>query len=349
MRPGHISPLSRAKTIAIASAMLASLGLAACSDGDDSASSADALTLYSGRDESLVQPLIDSFTKDTGIKVKVRYGSTPDLSAQLLEEGTKSPADAFLSQDAGALGALGKSGLLAPVAPATLERVDSKFTAKDGTWVGVSGRARVLAYDSKNVTEAQVPQSVFDLTKPEWKGKVGIAPSNASFQSFVTAMRVISGEDKTKAWLKALSANQPKTFEGNGDVLKAVDAGQVSLGLVNHYYWYELAAEDGIKVVNAKISWLDKNDPGALVNAAGFGVLKSAKQSSNAQKLAEYLVGDSAQKYFSEKTHEYPLVKSVKQSSELPPLAEVAGPDIDLSQLEGIAATQSLLEEAGLI
>jgi iron(III) transport system substrate-binding protein len=350
VRPRSTNGFTRARSLALSSCLLATIGLTACASDDQAASSDSAsLTLYSGRDESLVQPLLDTFTKETGLKVKVRYGGTPDLSAQILEEGAKSPADAFLSQDAGALGALGKSGLLAPVAADTLERVAPKYRAQDSSWVGVSGRARVLAYDAKNVSATEVPKSVFDLTKPQWKGKVGIAPSNASFQSFVTAMRVISGEEKTKTWLKDLAANKPKIFEGNGDVLKAVDKSEVNLGLVNHYYWYELAAEDGIKVVNAKLSWFPANDPGALVNVAGVGILKNAKQSASAQKLANFLVSDSAQKYFTDKTHEYPLVKSVKQSSDLPPLTQVAGPELDLSQLEGITQTQSLLEEAGLI
>jgi iron(III) transport system substrate-binding protein len=317
------------------------------SSGASSASS-QKVVLYSGRSKDLIQPLLDTFTKQTGVAVEVRYAGTPELAAQLLEEGDSSPADAFLSQDAGALGALGKANRLAPLQRATLDKVDNKWRAADGRWIGLSGRARVIAYDPRTVPASRVPKSVFELTAPEWKGKVAIAPSNASFQSFVSAMRTISGEERTKTWLRALAANSPKTYEGNGEILKAVDAGQVPLGLINHYYWFELAAEDGINVVNAKIGWLAPGDPGAFVNVSGIGVLRGADHPETAHRLVDYLLAAQAQRYFADKTAEYPLIAAVPQSKDLPPLAQVSGPDVDLSRLDDVARTQSMLAEAGL-
>lgn len=347
--PALLAALAAAVAVLLAGACAAPGGqpdAAATSSARDSA--AQKVVLYSGRSKDLVQPLLDTFARQTGVVVEVRYAGTAELAAQLLEEGQASPADAFLSQDAGALGALSRVGRLAVLPQGTLDRVVPKFRAADGTWVGVSGRARVIAYDGRAVPESQVPKSVFELTDPRWKGKVAIAPTNASFQSFVTAMRVMSGEERTRQWLGALAANQPKVYEGNADILKAVDAGQVPLGLINHYYWYELAAEDGIEIVNAKIAWLAPGDPGALVNVAGVGVLAGADRPETARRLVDHLLTPAAQRYFAEQTSEYPLVAEVPPRGDLPPLSQVSGPHVDLSRLDSLERTLVLLQEAGL-
>ena len=322
---------------------------AGCSTGEETANGGTGgatLTVYSGRSEDLVQPLFDRFEKQTGTEVEVRYGSSAELAAQLLEEGERTEADAFLSQDAGALGALTKRELLAELPQPTRERVDARFRADDGTWVGLSGRARVLAYDEAKVTD--VPTSVFELTEPAWKGKVAYAPTNASFQSFVTAMRVLEGERRTTQWLRDFAANEPVAYESNGEILRAVDAGQVPLGMINHYYWYELEAEEGTDVT-AGIGWLDQGDPGALVNVAGIGVLEGSEQAGTAEELVDFLLADEQQTYFAEETSEYPLVDGVPQSADLPPLAEVSGPDIDLSDLDSLDETLAGLEEVGIL
>lgn len=331
--------------------LLSACGADPAAEPNDASSGAGAgqqVVLYSGRSKDLVQPVLDAFTARTGIAVQVRYAGTAELAAQVLEEGDRSPADAFLSQDAGALGALAAADRLEPLPRETLDRVDARFRATDGSWVGVSGRARVIAYDPRAVPAAQVPKSVFRLTEPAWKGRVAIAPTNASFQSFVTAMRVISGEERTRQWLRGLAANEPEIYEGNGEILKAVDAGRVPLGLINHYYWFELAAEQGAELVNAKIGWLDPGDPGALVNVAGVGLLRGADNAEPARQLVDHLLGAEAQRHFAEQTAEYPLVAAVPQSADLPPLAQVSGPAIDLSRLDDLATTQAMLAEAGL-
>lgn len=343
-------------------AVVTALGLGACGSGTPPASpttgsapgagsatgAGQAVVLYSGRSKDLIQPVLDAFTTRTGITVQVRYAGTAELAAQLLDEGENSPADAFLSQDAGALGALAAANRLEPLPRELLDRVDARFRAADGSWVGVSGRARVIAYDPRAVPAGRVPTSVFQLTDPAWKGKVAIAPTNASFQSFVTAMRVISGEERTREWLRALAANEPVIYEGNGEILKAVDAGRVPLGLINHYYWFELAAEEGVEVVNAEIGWLAAGDPGALVNVAGIGVLRGADGAEPARRLVDHLLGAEAQRHFAEKTAEYPLIAQVPPSADLPPLAQVSGPRVDLSRLDDLATTQAMLADAGL-
>ena len=335
----------RGLVLAVSLSLLAT----ACGGSDGgSASDGDSLTVYSGRNENLVKPLLEQFEKASGIDVSVKYGGSAELAAQLLEEGGKTPAGVFLSQDAGALGALQDADLLEPIAQAQLDKVPAEFRSKTGQWLGVSGRARVLVYNSDQVQPAQLPQSVFDLTGPAYKGKVGIAPTNASFQSFVTGMRVTEGEEKTKQFLTALKANDPKTYEGNVLVVDAVDRGEVAFGLVNHYYLYEKAEEaGGIDALKAKNHFFPNGDPGALVNVAGVGVLKG-KADERTAKLVEFLVGADAQRYFAEKTHEYPLVQGISAQAGLPPLDSIQNPDIDLSELDTLDATLKLLDEVGL-
>ena len=308
---------------------------------------ADRIVVYSGRSEALVGPLIEQFTADTGIAVETRYAGSGELAAQLITEGDKSPADVFLSQDAGALGAVSKAGLLAPIDAPTLQSVPKQFSAADGTWVGVSGRARVLVY---NPTLAPDPPNTIDgLLAPQWKGKIGFAPSNASWQAFVTGLRVVRGEDGAAQWLRAFKAQDPQAFENNVAVRDAVDSGQVALGLVNHYYLYELIQSKGADAVTARNMFMAPGDPGGLINVSGVGVLKSAPNPEGAQAFAAYLVGESAQKYFAQETSEYPLVAGVAPSAEMPPLGDLQPPAVDLSQLDDIEATQELLVQTGLL
>lgn len=307
------------------------------------------LTMYSGRSEELVQPAIDAFTEQTGIEVEVRYADSAQLAAQLLEEGERSPADVFFAQDAGALGAVSGAGLAATLPDEVVEQVPAAFRADDDTWVGVTGRARVVVYDPRTVPADQVPTSVQDLTEPQWQGRVGIAPANASFQSFVTAMRVLDGEESTRAWLEAMVANGVQVFEDNKSILDGVDAGVVSAGLINHYYWYRKAAEAGADQVPSRLQFLPGGDPGALVNVAGVAVLGATDQPEQAEALVRYLLSTEAQDYFAEQTLEYPLVAGVEPSADLPPLDALQTPDVDLSDLAPLAETTALLEQVGLL
>ena len=330
-------------------AAAAALVLTACG-GDDEAGGVDEskLVLYSGRAESLVQPVIDQFEEATGTEVSVRYGSTSQLAAQLIEEGERSPADVFFGQDAGALGALTKAELLAPLPTEVLDVVDERFRAEDGTWVGASGRARVIAYNSDALDESDVPDSVFDLTSPEWNGRVGIAPGNASFQAFVTAMRVLEGDDVTRQWLDAMADNGVERFDNNVLVLDAVDEGVVDLGLINHYYWYERIAEQGEDAVTAELKFLPGDDPGSLINVAGAGVLAGSDRGDDATRFVEFLLGEQAQSYFADETKEYPLRPGIQTTEGLPPLESIDSPAIDLSDLDSLEETLRMIEEAGL-
>jgi len=304
------------------------------------------LTVYSGRSEKLVADLYTQFTNDTGIDIEVRYGDSGELAGQILTEGNATPADVFFSQDAGALGAVSAADLFVELEESVLNRVATKYRSELNTWVGTSGRARVVIFNPTLV--ATPPTSIDDLVDPQWSGKIGFAPTNASWQSFVTALRVVRGEDEARTWLEAFAANNPVAYEKNGAVRDAVNAGEVALGLVNHYYLYEKIAAEGAENVVAQNQYLP-GDIGGLVNVAGIGVLKNSDNSAGSQCFASYLVSDIAQKYFVEKSFEYALVEGIAPFDGLPTLEELDPPSIDLSDLNSIAETQELLNDVGLL
>jgi iron(III) transport system substrate-binding protein len=336
------------------------LGVAACGGGESSsdAGATDAggtgagkttITVYSGREEEIVEPLFDQFEEETGIAVEARYGDSAELAATLAEEGDSSPADVFFAQDAGALGAVAEEGLLAELPASALDRVDARFRDEERRWVGTSGRVRVLAYNTDALSEADLPSSVLELADPRWKGKIGIPPTNASFQAFVSAMRLTLGEERTREWLEAVAANEPKLYEKNGQVLEALASGEIEVGLVNHYYLALLLAEQpDAPVAN---HFLEPGDPGALVNVAGVGILSSSDNAEAAQQFVEFLLSDDGQRFYAEEAEEaeYPLVDGVPPKEGLPPLESLQGPDISLGALGAeLPATLELLSDVGL-
>lgn len=309
--------------------------------------SGETITIYSGRNETLMSALFTQFSNETGVKLEVRYGDSGELAALLLTEGDKSPADIFFAQDAGALGAVESAGLLSPLPSDVTDAVDAKFRSKNGKWVATSGRARVLIYNPDLV--ASPPASLDDLLDPKFEKKIGYAPSNASWQSFVTALRLTRGEAGARAWLTGLAANKPIAYEKNGAVRDAVNSGEISLGLINHYYLYELISKIGADKVVAKNHFFKDRDAGSLVNIAGVGVLASSKKTEAALSMVRYLLSVAGQSYFAGKTFEYPMTPGVIQFVSLPSLTELNSPPIDLADLKTIEETQELLESVGLL
>ena len=305
------------------------------------------LVVYSGRTEELIGPLIERFSEATGVEVAVRYGDTSEMANLILTEGENSPADVYFAQDAGALGAVADEGLLAELPAETLDLVDERFRSPEGTWVGVSGRARVVVYNTDNVSEDELPDSIFGFTDPEWSGRIGWAPTNGSFQSFVTALRVLEGEDRAREWLEGIQANEPNVYEGNNPALEAVIAGEIDVAFINHYYLMQRLAED--PDVPAANYFVPDGGPGALVNVAGVGILETADQADAAERLIAFLLSDEAQAYFAEETKEYPLATGVAPDPELPPLGDLATPDIDLSDLSDLDGTLELLQDVGIL
>ena len=327
--------------------LLAALALAGCGGGEDDAAS-ETLTVYSGREEELVAPLFDRFEKQTGINVEVRYADSAELAATIAEEGDNSPADVFFAQDPGSLGAVDKQLEILP--DTILDRVAPSFRDFSGFWVGTSGRARVIVYNTDDLTADQVPDSVFDLTDPKWKGKIGIAPTNASFQAFVTAMRLDVGDDRTRTWLEQLKQNDPKFYEKNTPAVEAVASGEIELALVNHYYLYLVKEEQPDAPIANK--YLPGNDPGALVSVAGAGILSSADHPDAARRFLEFLVADPQQRFYTEEAEEaeIPLVAGIEPKEGVPTLDELAGrgPNVDLSIFGNeLERTLELLNETG--
>ncbi len=305
------------------------------------------IVVYSGRSEELVGPLFEQFTEATGIEVEARYGDSAEMASLILTEGENSPADVLFTQDAGALGAVAEEGLLATLSDDLLGRVDERFQSATGEWVGVSGRARVVAYNTEALTEADLPDSILDFTDPEWSGRIGWVPTNGSFQAFVTALRVIEGEDVAREWLEGIQANDPMVYDGNAAALEGVAAGEVDVAFINHYYLHQRLAEDPDTA--AANYFLTDGDPGALVNVAGAGILETAANPVAAAAFIDWLLSSEAQEYFATETYEYPLIEGVATDPALPALSEIGTPEIDLSELSDLEGTLELLGEVGAI
>jgi iron(III) transport system substrate-binding protein len=304
--------------------------------------STESITIYSGRSEELIADLLTTFTAETGIEVEVRYGDSAELAAQILEEGQNMRADVYFGQDAGALGALAKEGVTKTLPSDITDLVATEYKSVNGEWVGVSGRGRVFVYDPAKVSE--VPTSYRDLMDPSWKGRIGIAPTNASFQTFITAIRVLEGEQAAIDFLNAMKQNGV-LFEKNSIIMQAVQDGVVDAGLVNHYYWWELAAEIGEENMKPEIAWFKDGDTGNLINVAGVAVLSD---NPSANVFAKWLLGDTAQKYFVERTREYSLT-GVPEVAGLKTLKDIKAPAIDLSDLDSLGETLELIRKAGLL
>jgi iron(III) transport system substrate-binding protein len=308
------------------------------------------LTIYSGREQALVKPIMDRFTKDTGIQLNVRYASSTALATALVEEGRNSPADVYWSQEPGTLGLVGARGLLARLPQATVGKVPSRFSTPSRRWVGTSGRSRVLVYNTNEVQQSDLPASVWGLTNGKWKGKIGVAPTNASFQAFLGATINLFGEARVRAWLEGLRANDVRFYPNNTTVVQAVGRGDVEVGLVNHYYLYNLlATTPNLPVRN---HWFRDGDPGNLVLAAGVGVVASTQKATAAQRFVEFLLSKTGQRMIARGpgAAEYPLVKGVPRRPGLRPLTEIKGPKYNLGRLSSdLAPAVRLLLEEGYI
>jgi iron(III) transport system substrate-binding protein len=311
-----------------------------CSLGDDP------LTIYSGRTENLVGPILEEFTEETGIDVEVRYGDSADLALLIEEEGERSPADVFLSQSPGAVGFLAGEDLLAPLSQESLDLVDPRYRSAGGDWVGFSGRVRVLVYNSELVEQADLPESVFDLTDPAYEDVVALAPANGSFQDFVTAMRETQGDDVAEQWLSDMADNGAVSYADNTSIVQAVGRGEIPMGLVNHYYNYRAKAED--PDIPSENHVFCCEDVGSLLITTGAAV-PAASDDERAEELVRFLLGEQAQIFFSEETFEYPLAAGVQPATVLPPLASLDAATFDPDQLGGgLERTKELIDASGL-
>jgi iron(III) transport system substrate-binding protein len=328
----------------VLAAVVAAVGLAVASGcGDDR----EALTIYTGRTESLVAPLLEQFSEENDLAIDVRYGDTNDLALLIGTEGDRSPADVFWGQSPGATAYLAGKDLLAPLSSEVLELVEPGFEDGDGRWVGVSGRQRVLVYNQDEVEEADLPDSVLDLTAPAYRGEVGIAPTNGSFQDFVTAMRHQEGEDATREWLEGMAANDSPTYANNNAIVEAVGRGEIPFGLVNHYYNHRFLAED--PSLPSRNHHFADGDIGGLVIPSSASVLASSDQKEDAARFIAFLLAKESQEYFAEETFEYPLAAGVAAAEGVPPLSSLRPPRGEQAdELGDIETTGKMIAEAGL-
>lgn len=330
--------MRRTVTILVAVAAVA----AACGG-----SGGDTLTIYSGRSEDLVAPLIEQFD-EAGVEVEVRYGDSAELAATILQEGVNSPADLFFAQDPASLGVVANAGLFRPLPDDVTEQVPAAFRDPDGDWVGVSGRARVVVYDTSMIDAAALPPTEDGFTDAAWAGRVAIAPTNGSFLAFVAAKILIEGEEATLGWLQAMAANGSPTYPRNSVIVAAVDDGEVDAGLVNHYYLFRRRDEVGDVV--AANHFLTGGGAASLVMPAGVGVLGTSDNPDEAVEFARFLLSAESQSYFAGETYEYPLAGGVAADPDLPPLDSLRTPDLDLSLLATVLdRATDLVAEAGLL
>jgi iron(III) transport system substrate-binding protein len=305
------------------------------------------LTIYSGRSEELVGPLIQQFEQESGLNVEVRYGDTAEMAVTILEEGANSPADVYYGQDAGALGALANTGRFVQLPESSLNQVEPRFRSPEGLWVGTSGRARTVVYNTETLSEADLPDDIFGFCAPEWQGRIGWAPTNGSFQAFVTALRVVEGEDRAREWLSCIQANDAQVYPKNTPIVAAVGAGEIDVGFVNHYYLFRfLAEEPDFPVRNYSPR---SGDTGAMVNVAGVGIVDTSDNPEAAEAFVDFLLSQEAQEYFNAETNEYPLSGNVSLNPELIPLNQIQTPNIDLSNLDDLEGTLQLLQEVGVL
>ncbi len=337
----------RAAVVATAALLMAT---AACGGDGEGSSGSDkpTLTLYNAQHEELLQEIVPGFTKATGIKVKMRNGDDFELANQLVQEGSASPADVFLTENSPAMTLVDSKGLFAKVDDATLGQVPPQFSPADGRWTGFAARSTVLVYNTDKVTEAELPSSILELADPKWKGRISFSPSGADFQAIVSAVVELEGKAAAETWLEGLKANGT-VYQGNNVVLKSVNDGQVDAGIIYHYYWYRDQEESGASSDNTALHYFGDQDPGAFLSISGAGVLKSSDHPKEAQEFVRYLSGVKGQTALAESyALEYPLNPDVPANPAIKPLAELEPPEVEPSGLNGPVVIE-LMQQAGLL
>jgi iron(III) transport system substrate-binding protein len=348
--PSRLPSSARLRHFLVVPVVVAGLALAGCAGGaaGEDAADPDALVVYNAQHEQLTEEWADAFTAETGIDVVLRNGDDSELANQLVQEGRASKADVFLTENSPAMSLVEDADLFAPVDESTLALVPEQFRPASGLWTGIAARSTVLVYNPELISEGELPASLLDLADPQWKGKWGAAPAKADFQAIVSAVLATQGEDGARDWLDGMAENAVE-YRNNIVTMKAVNAGEVPMGIIYHYYWFrdqDAAAEDS---ADTKLHYFGNQDPGAFVSISGGGVLKNAPHADEAQQFLAFIAGEQGQKILGEGySFEYPVASDVPAKPELPPLAELDAPVIDPSTLNGPAVIE-LMTEAGLL
>ncbi|HCM9653536.1 iron ABC transporter substrate-binding protein [Enterobacter kobei] len=312
------------------------------------ADNSEGIVVYNAQHENLVKSWVDGFTKETGIKVTLRNGDDSELGNQLVQEGSASPADVFLTENSPSMVLVDNANLFAPLDADTLKQVPAEYRPAHGRWIGIAARSTVFVYNPAKLSEQQLPKSLMDLAKPEWKGRWAASPSGADFQAIVSAMLALKGEKATLEWLKAMKANFV-AYKGNSTVMKAVNAGQIDGGVIYHYYRFVDQSKTGENSKNTKLYYFKHQDPGAFVSLSGGGVLASSKHKAQAQAFIKYITGKEGQESLrTNNAFEYAVGVNAASNPKLVPLNDLDAPKVEPSTLNSKKVIE-LMAQAGLL
>mgnify|MGYP002765380632 FL=1 len=312
------------------------------------ADNSEGIVVYNAQHENLVKSWVDGFTKETGIKVTLRNGDDSELGNQLVQEGSASPADVFLTENSPSMVLVDNANLFALLDAETLKQVPAEYRPAHGRWIGIAARSTVFVYNPAKLSEQQLPKSLMDLAKPEWKGRWAASPSGADFQAIVSAMLALKGEQATLEWLKAMKANFV-AYKGNSTVMKAVNAGQIDGGVIYHYYRFVDQSKTGENSKNTQLYYFKHQDPGAFVSLSGGGVLASSKHKAQAQAFIKYITGKEGQESLrTNNAFEYAVGVNAASNPKLVPLKDLDAPKVEPSTLNSKKVIE-LMTQAGLL
>lgn len=312
------------------------------------ADNSEGIVVYNAQHENLVKSWVDGFTKETGIKVTLRNGDDSELGNQLVQEGSASPADVFLTENSPSMVLVDNANLFAPLDAETLKQVPAEYRPAHGRWIGIAARSTVFVYNPAKLSEQELPKSLMDLAKPEWKGRWAASPSGADFQAIVSAMLALKGEQATLEWLKAMKANFV-AYKGNSTVMKAVNAGQIDGGVIYHYYRFVDQSKTGENSKNTQLYYFKHQDPGAFVSLSGGGVLASSKHKAQAQAFIKYITGKEGQESLrTNNAFEYAVGVNAASNPKLVPLKDLDAPKVEPSTLNSKKVIE-LMTQAGLL
>lgn len=312
------------------------------------ADNSEGIVVYNAQHENLVKSWVDGFTKETGIKVTLRNGDDSELGNQLVQEGSASPADVFLTENSPSMVLVDNANLFAPLDADTLKQVPAEYRPAHGRWIGIAARSTVFVYNPEKLNEQQLPKSLMDLAKPEWKGRWAASPSGADFQAIVSAMLALKGEQATLEWLKAMKTNFV-AYKGNSTVMKAVNAGQIDGGVIYHYYRFVDQSKTGENSKNTRLYYFKHQDPGAFVSLSGGGVLASSKHKAQAQAFIKYITGKEGQESLRiNNAFEYAVGVNAASNPKLVPLKDLDAPKVEPSSLNSKKVIE-LMTQAGLL
>lgn len=308
----------------------------------------DEVVVYNAQHEELISAVAEVFTQETGIKVKLRNGSDLELANTLVAEGKASPADVFLTENSPAMALVDSKGLLATLPRKSLDRIPAAYRPADGDWTGFIARSTVLFYNKDQVEASDLPASLMDLAKPEWKGRVAFSPTGADFQAIVAGMLALEGEAATKAWLEGLETNG-KVLDGNNVVLREVNAGEVETGIAYHYYWYRDQEESGDNSDHTALHFFGARDPGAFLSVSGAGVLANGKHTAEAKEFVDFLTSEKGQRVIADSyALEYPLNPAITLGRGVKPLASLQAPPVAIADLDSTRVID-LMQKVGFL